>query len=221
MSAIQKLSIAVQKPRLSDRNAARFMCMPAAKQMRFLGDLKYPKGTPQTFKQPFYAPAIHGIRLVIKDGFRGLIDARSKLEKTAQESRRNNLMRVLDSFAKSPHAKRRLRLITSHRYHAQVRGLELRFSPHLVAMEGDEIRYIYFHEKAKQCSPEEAMLTLEFGYWVLKQNGVDAKPNQLEMIDLFTGTLYTGRPPRIETVKTLEEMARLIDSMWPTIEPRG
>lgn len=219
MSAIPKSIPVVPKPRLSDRNAARFLRLPAQKQMRFLHDQKFPRGTPQTFKQPFYAPAIFGIRDVVKRGFPGLVDARAKLERVTQESRRNNLMRVLDSFATSPHAKRRLTLTTAHRYHANIRDLELRFSPHMVAMEGNEMRYIYFHEKRKECDPEEARLTLEFGYWILKQNGVEVQPHQLELIDLFTGKLYKGREPSIETVETLEEMARLIDSQWPTIDP--
>jgi hypothetical protein len=219
MSAIPKPFPVVPKPRLSDRNAARFLRLPARKQMRFLHDQKYPKGSPQTFKQPFYAPAIFGIREVVKRGFPGLVDARAKLERVTQESRRDNLMRVLDSFATSPHAKRRLTLVTAHRYHAHIRDLELRLSPHLVAMEGNEMRYIYFHEKRKECDPEEARLTLEFGYWILKQNGVDVLPHQLELIDLFTGKLYKGCEPSVETMKTLEEMARLIDSQWPTIDP--
>jgi len=46
------------------------------------------------------------------------------------------------------------------------------------------VRYIYFHEKGVQCDSEEARLTLEFGYWVLKQNGVDVKPHQFEVIDV-------------------------------------
>jgi hypothetical protein len=219
MSAVPKPSAAESKPRLSDRNAARFLRLPAPKQMRFLHDQKYPRGSPQTFKQPFYAPAISGIREVLKRGFPGVVEARAKLQRIPQEARRNNLTRVLDSFVASPHAKRPLTLITAHRYYAQIRSLELRFSPHMFAMEGNELRYLYFHEKAKECDPEEARLTLEFGCWILQQNGVDVVPHQLEVIDLFTGKLYKGKEPRAETVKDLEEMARLIGSLWPTIDP--
>ncbi len=219
MSAIPKQKLASPKPRLSDRNAARFLRLPAAKQMRFLHDQKYPRGSPQSFKPPFYAPAISGIREVIKRGFPGLVDARAKLQGVTQQARRENLMRVLDAFATSPHAGRRLTLATAHRYHAHIRNLELRLSPHVVAMEGNELRYMYFHEKRKECDPGEARLTLEFGYWILQQNGVEVAPHQLELIDLFTGKLYKGREPRVETVKTLEELARLIESLWPTIEP--
>jgi hypothetical protein len=219
MTAIPKQTFAVPQPRLSDRNAARFMRLAAPKQMRFLHDLKYPKGSPQTFKQPFYAPAISGIRETIKRGFPGLVDARAKLSSVTQEARRNNLMRVLDAFANSPHAKRRLALTTAHRYHASIRNLELRLSPHVVAIEDNESRYIYFHEKRMECDPEEARLTLEFSHWILQQNGIDVSPHQLELIDLFSGKLYKGREPRAETISTLKELARLIESLWPTIDP--
>mgnify|MGYP001019979297 CR=1 FL=1 len=85
--------------------------MSASRQMRFLHDQKYPKGTPQVFMQPYYAKAIAGIRDVMKRGFPGIIDARAKLQGIAQETRRNNSMRVLDSFVSSQHAKRKLKVI--------------------------------------------------------------------------------------------------------------
>lgn len=187
--------------------------------MRFLHDQKYPKGTPQVFMQPYYAKAIAGIRDVMKRGFPGIIDARAKLQGIAQETRRNNSMRVLDSFVASPHAKRKLKVISGHRYQAHVRTLEIRFSPHVVAMDGAEVRYIYFHEKGMQCDSEEARLTLEFGYWVLKQNGVDVKPHQFELIDLFSGKYFQGQPMRPATLKMLDELAQHIEGQWPTIEP--
>lgn len=219
MSALPKTSPVVPRPRLSDRNLARFVHMSATRQMRFLHDQKYPKGTPQVFMQPYYAKAIAGIRDVMKRGFAGIIDARAKIQGIVQETRRRNSSRVLESYIASPHAKRRLKVIQSHRYHAHARELEIRFSPHVVATDGDEVRYIYFHEKGEQCDPEEARLTLEFGYWVLEQNGVVVKPHQLELIDLFSGKYFQGRPTRPETLKMLDELARQIESQWPTIEP--
>jgi len=219
MSALPKTSPVVPRPRLSDRNLARFVRMSATRQMRFLHDQKYPKGTPQVFMQPYYAKAVTGIRDVMKHGFAGIIDARAKVQGIVQETRRRNSSRVLESFIASPHAKRRLTVIQSHRYHAHARELEIRFSPHVVAMDGNEVRYIYFHEKSEQCDPEEARLTLEFGYWVLKQNGVVVKPHQLELIDLFSGRYFQGQPTRPETLKMLDELARQIESQWPTIEP--
>jgi len=219
MGTAAKLSPVVPKPRLSDRNLARFVRMSASRQMRFLHDQKYPKGTPQVFMQPYYAKAIAGIRDVMKRGLPGIIDARAKLQGIAQETRRSNSMRVLDSFVASPHAKRKLKVIPGHRYQAHVRTLEIRFSPHVVAMEGEEVRYIYFHEKGVQSDPEEARLTLEFGYWVLKQNGVKVEPHQMELIDLFSGRYFQGQPMRPATLNLLDELAQHIESQWPTIEP--
>lgn len=62
-------------------------------------------------------------------------------------------------------------------------------------------------------------MTLEFGYWVLKQNAVDCEREQFEMIDLFVGKHFTGEPIRPSTLKLLDELARLIESQWTTIGP--
>jgi hypothetical protein len=137
--------------------------------------------------QPYYAKALAGIRDVMKRGFPGIVDARAKLQGITQEARRNNSLRVLEAFISSSHAKRRLKVISGHRYQAHMRSLEVRFSPHVVAMDDGEVRYIYFHERGVQCESEEARLTLEFGYWVLTQNGVKVRPHQFELIDLFSG----------------------------------
>lgn len=204
---------------LSDRNAARFMRLPAREQMKFLHDLKFPGDEPQRNKIPFYRPALTAIRDVIRRGFPGIVEQRAKLDSIVNPARRSNQLRVLDAFVTSDYAKRKLVLMVCHRYGAAVRGLYLKFSPHVAATENGEVRYIYFNERAKQCDPEEARLTLEFAYWILSQNGQVIKPEQFEFIDLFTGTLYAGKEPRKETIQTLEELARLIESLWPTIEP--
>lgn len=187
--------------------------------MRFLHDQKYPRGTPQIFMRPYYAKAIAGIRDVMKRGLAGIVDARAKLQGISQETRRNNSMRVLDAFIHSHHAKRRLKVVSSQRYHANVRNLEIRFSPHVAALEGEEVRYIYFHEKGKQCDPEEARLTLEFGYWVLRQNNVDVEPDQMELIDLFSGRSFRGETIRPTTLDLLDELAAHIESQWYSIDP--
>lgn len=92
-------------------------------------------------------------------------------------------------------------------------------SPDLFAFEGDEERFIYFNFKAEQQDPEAARMTLEIAHWLLEENGVDIKPDQLELVDLFTGVLYRGKKRRVKTIKLLKENARLIESLWPTIDP--
>lgn len=219
MTAIPKPKNLVPRPRLSDRNLARFVRMPASRQMRFLHDQKYPRGEPQVFMQPYYARGLACIRDVMKRGFPGIIDARGKLESIGQASKRANNQRVFEAYVGSPHARRRLMVVTSHRYQAYARTMEIKFSPHIVAEEEGEPRFIYFHEKGAQCDPEQARLTLEFGQWVLAQNGVHFEPHQFELIDLFGGMHFRGQPIRPSTVQLIDDMARHIQGQWPTIDP--
>lgn len=207
------------KPRLSERTAAQFLQLPAVEQARILHDQKYPRLAPQVFKQPYYQPALSGIRDVLTEGAAGLVKARASVQSIAQPSRRMHTMRVIESFAASEHAKRGLKIGTRKRYYAAIGEVELRLSPDLFAVECDQDRILYFNFKAAQCNPEVARMTLEIGHWLLEQNGVSIAPDQLEFIDLFTGALYRGKRRRLRTVRALEENAKLIESLWPTIDP--
>ena len=103
--------------------------------------------------------------------------------------------------------------------YAYVRSLELRLSPDLVAKEEGVDKFIYFNFSAKEADPNSARMTLEFAHWLLSENGVDVDPTQLEYIDLFTNVLYKGRKTRKTSMRELDENARLIETLWPTIEP--
>lgn len=219
VTAVLKFTPPVVKPRLSDRTAAQFLRLPALDQMRILHDQKYPKQAPQVFKQPFYQVARHGIREIIENGAAGLHDARGQVQKIGQPPRRLHNMRAVEQFWASEHPARGLKLATHKRYRADLGGVELRMSPDLFAYEGSEERYIYFNFKAEQFDAETARMTLEIAHWLLDQNGIKVKPEQLEFIDLFTGVLYPGKKPRIKTIKLLKDNAKLIESMWPTIDP--
>src|SRR5690606_25272799 len=154
MTAIPEIKLPAPSPRLSDRNLARFVRMAASRQMRFLHDQKFPRGEPQVFMQPYYSKAIACIRDAMKRGVAGIIDSRAKLEGISQVSKRVNNQRVFEAFVNSRHAKRRLVVVSGHRYYAYARTMEVKFSPHVVARDGDETKYIYFHEKGEQCDPE-------------------------------------------------------------------
>jgi len=219
MSTARKLSSSIRTPRFSDRNLARLVRMTAGAKLRLLKSHKFPGGEPQVFMQPYYAKALLGIREIIRRGLPGIIDARAKCEGIAQVTRRSNSLRVIDSYLSSPHAKRRMKVLPGQRHQASIRTLEVRFSPHVIASEGDDVKYIYFHEKGMKCDPEEARLTLEFGYWVLSQSGVSASPNQLELIDLFSGSYFRGEPIRESSLQLLNELAEYIEEQWAIIEP--
>ena len=209
----------VTKPRLSVRGAAKFVQLPALEQMRLLHNQKYPRQTPQVFMQPYYAPPIKGIRDYLERGTAALPDARAQLQTIRIASRRMHCTRVLEAFLKSEHAQRGLRPQPTHRYYTDLNGLELRLSPDVVPRAGDEERYIYFNASAHEQHPGTARLHLEFAYWLLRENGVKVLPRQVELIDLFTGKLFLGRAPRKTSLRDLKDNARLIVTMWPTIDP--
>lgn len=219
MTALLKFSPSVTKPRLSVRAAAKFIGLPAVEQMKLLHDQKYPRQTPQAFMQPYYSPAISGIRGFLEYGPVALVDARAQIQRARVPSRRMHLNRVLEQFIQSDYAKRGLKPTTNRRYHAELGELELRLSPDLFALEGDEERIIYFNANAAQQNPEIAKMTLEMAHWLLEENGVELKPEQIEFIDLFTGVLHKIKRRRPKTIKLLEENARVIKSLWPTINP--
>lgn len=207
------------KPRLSVRSAAKFVQLPAMEQMRLLHDQKFPKQVPQVFMQPYYAPPLNGIRGFLERGEAALPEARAQLQSIRIASRRMHCTRVLESFIQSEHAKRGLKPQSTPRYYVDLNGLELRLAPDLVALAGDELRYIYFNANAHEQDPKTARLQLEFAYWLLRENGVDVLPRQVELIDLFTGRMFLGKNPRKASLRDLAENARIIVTLWPTIEP--
>lgn len=219
MSAIPKFIPHVTQPRLSVPTAARFLRLPAVDQWHILHEQKYPKKAPHVFKQQFYGVARTGIRQLIDQGMAGLIQARAAAEGIPKLPRREHTLRVLESFASSDHMSRGLRVAVNKQYQHNVGGLELRLSPDLFAFEGDEERFIYFNFKAKQYDPEAAKMTLEIAHWLLEQVGVEVAPQQIEFIDLFTGVLYKINRRRGKTIKLLNDNAKLIQRMWPAIDP--
>lgn len=219
MTALPKINPVVTKPRLSDRTAAKFIRLPAVEQMRILREQKFPKNAPQVFKTPYYQHGRSAIRELIELGEAGLANARAIVQAIRNPSRRMHSMRVVEQFWASEHASRGLKLVTWKRYLLELNGVELRTSPDLLALQGEELRFIYFNLNAEEQDPEAARMTLEIAHWILKENGVDVRPEQLELIDLFTGTLYRGKKPRQRTIKLMQENAKLIESFWPSIDP--
>jgi hypothetical protein len=213
-SAILKLSPVATYPRLSARNAAKFLSLNALEQKRLLEAQKYPLQTPKII---YYAPPIAGIRGFLESGPSALAGAYAQIQSIRVASRRMHCLRVLKQFVDSDHAKRGLKPVTSHRYSAHLHDLELRLSPDLWAMEGDEERVIYFNANLTPQDAEQARKTLEIAHWLLEQNHLSIKPEQIEFIDLGTGALHKFKKPRAKTMKDLAENAKLIGDLWPML----
>lgn len=86
-------------------------------------------------------------------------------------------------------------------------------------MDGETRKFIYFNCKEVEADPAAVRLTLEFAHWLLSENGLKVDPEQIEYIDLFTNVLHTGRKVRKSTMRELEEHAKLIELIWPGLEP--
>src|SRR5690606_17310244 len=137
----------------------------------------------------------------------------------AQPSRRMHTMRVIEQFWAAYQQGNGLALTTQKRYRTELGNVEIRMSPDVFALKGDEERFIYYNFKAEEYDPECARMTLEIAHWLLERNGVEIHSRQLEFFDLFSNVLYTGKKRRSKTIKLLEENAKLIESLWPTITP--
>jgi hypothetical protein len=84
-------------------------------------------------------------------------------------------------------------------------------------LEDNEERFIYYNCRNARMDPDLARVTLEIGYWLLEENGIETAPSDLELVDLRTGRLYRGRAPRSRTMAKVRSNIRIIEAIWPTI----
>lgn len=206
-------------PRLSARSAAMFLKMPAYKQAQLLREQKYPKQAPQVFKQPYYQAALTAIRELVLRGSEGIAAARSLVQRIAPATQRMHNMRVLEQFASSDFTQRTVTLMPIPRLYATIGDLQLRMSADLHVVEGEQQKYIFFNCRAERQDPEVARFALEIAHWILEKNGIKLKLNQLEFVDLFTLERHVYSRRRTSTIRMLEGNARIIESLWPGIDP--
>ena len=202
------------QPRLTVRSAAEMLDKPAQDMVQMLLDQKYPEQGERVFRTPYYQHAIAGMRKYFSNGKPALIDTKAVIQGYRQPSRRAHNYRVLDSFEGTALASRNLKPSANRRYYARVGDVELRLSPDLQATEDGELRVIYFNCRNAEYSPETAKRLVEIAYWVMRQNGVEVRPDQIEFIDLFTRTVYTVDALRAKTLESLDAEALQITQLW-------
>jgi hypothetical protein len=206
-------------PSLTVRAMAEMLRLPAYEQVRILAEQKHPKQAPQIFRTPYYQPAITGIRAFYANGndLTQLTAARGKALNASQQSRRDNVLRVIDKFEASSAIKRPLVIAKNSKYTASVGDVQLRLSPDIQAFDGNKPVFIYYNCRATRLDEEAARSTLEIAHWVLETNGVDVKPIQVEYLDLATGVLHRVKKRRPTTVKALKGNAKIISTLWPSL----
>jgi len=206
-------------PSLTVRSIAEMLRLPAFEQVRILTEQKYPKQQPQSFRTPYYQAALTGIRNFYSADHAktSLADARAKAQAAGQLTRRQNNLRVIDKFEESAQAARSLVPMANSRYSAEIERVVLRLSPDLQATEDDQRRVLYFNCRNAKLDDEAAKYTLEIAHWLLEQNEIEVKPQQIEYIDLATGKLHRVKKRRAATIRALRANAQIIDALWPTL----
>lgn len=204
-------------PRLTVRSAAEMLDKEVEEMLPALMDQKYPKQGNRVFRTPYYRHAIAGMRRFFQNGKPALIATKGLIEGYKQPSRRENNRRVLEAFENLPVSKRALEPKPARRYLAIVNGVELRLSPDMHALENGEPRFIYFNCKNRAYDEETAKRLVEIAYWVLLQNGVEVRPDQVEFVDLFTGKTYQVSEPRAQTIQALSAEALQVTKLWDEI----
>ena len=206
-------------PSLTVKATAEMLKLPAHAQARILVEQKYPKKGTQVFRTPYYKAALNGISSYFRNdnNTSKIALARSKIKNLNPESKRINNNRVLDHFQKSKLAKRKLELITNSRISAEVNTVEFRLSADFRALEDEQIIVLYTNCRAHVLDPEVARLTLEIAHWVMVQQGDNLKLSQFEYFDLFSNVSYVFNKRRIKTIQALEQNAKIIEALWPTL----
>jgi len=206
-------------PSLTIRSFAELLNLPAHAQVRILSEQKYPKQGSQSFKTPYYQQALRGIRSFYKAGRNSeqLALAAARIEAFTQESKRDNNLRIINSFKQSDLSKRNLQIGSVKRLAITAQDVVLRFSPDLSGDESGTERFILLHCRALPLDPELARTTLELVHWGLECGGEEASTKQLEYVDLFTGKTHSIGKRRISTITAAKQNLKIIQTLWPTL----
>jgi len=206
-------------PRLTVKSIAEMLWRPQSDISRKVRQYKYPKQQPQASHIPFYQSVAAAVRQYYRESNKSsvLLAARNRALSIPNESRRINAVRVLDNFRDSPHASRRLEVGRNRRYSATIGKIELKLSADMQATEKGELRVVYFGYKALGVDAEIAVLLAELAHWVLEQNKVDVRMDQVEVMDFSTGKRYRTQTRRGSTLRALTAKSTQVASMWDSV----
>ena len=208
-----------QHPVLTVRAFAEILRVPAYTYVRILQEHKYPKQAPQSFRIPYYRPALSAIRRFYEQGNdpRVLNTARTQLAAISNQTRRTHNQRVIDSFAGSNQLGRQFKMQTNPRIGATLSGVDLKLSPDFVVEDAGNTRRIYYNCRLTPADPDIARVTLELADWVIGQAGISIHPSTLEFIDLANHHVTQGRPRRRKTLTQAHRAAQVIAAVWAQI----
>lgn len=209
----------MSSPKLTVKSIAEILSKPTSNPTKIVRDQKYPKREPQIYQRPFYQVAVGGVRRYYRSNNSPsvLAAAYNRAQNIGNKAKRTNNVRVIESFRESEHAKRRFRVQTNRQAKTTIAGVEVRLSADMQVLENGVLRVVHFNCRGRPISEAAAILVAEVSHWVLKRNGVDFGPSQIEVMDLTNGRTYRARSWQSSTIDALTERCKEIRLLWDRV----
>ncbi|HYF76776.1 MAG TPA: hypothetical protein VD973_06580 [Symbiobacteriaceae bacterium] len=213
-------------PRLTVEAFAEMINMPGYSQLRVLIDQKYPKKAPAVFRTPYYHDAMVAIREFYRHGNQvevlsaaiiGLQDelAITKIPQTAARLNRNIV--VLQAFRDSALKDWPIKLQPSRKHTLTIGGVEIRFSPDITGLDGENTCYLLLNPRSGDASEETARMTLELAHHLLHQNAVHCRVQDLAYVNLLSSSVVRISSVRKRTLQRAADTASIVKRLWDTI----
>lgn len=203
-------------PRLTVKSVAAYLRGTTSRQKKILRDHKYPKQEPQVHQPPYYQIAIGGVRQYYRaeNDPAALVAAQNRAQNIGQKAKREHNIRILEKFRDSPLASRSFSLQKNSTFSAALRGVNIRLSPDMQAVEKGMFKVIYFHCREEPIDEATAILMAEVAHWVMQQNRIELQSRQIEVIDLSKGKSYSAKKWSDSLPTALAEHAGEIVARW-------
>lgn len=227
MNMAQAAAPEFKAPRLTAEALAELIVVPSFQAKRIVYEQKYPKKEPISYQPPFYSTALGAIIRYYKAGNnlnilnQVIFDLQEKLDNLpadAHPSRRIRALsnikaletfkktvlldRVFDGFSQAP------------KHSLQFGSVEVRFSPDLCGRDSATRRFVVFNPCQQDADDEIARMTIELGYHIFAQRGVQCKITEFEYVNLFSGKVVTQQRLRPRTIDRARDTAQMVEGLW-------
>ena len=207
-------------PTLTIRSLGEMLYLPMYQQLRMLTEQKYPNQEPAAFRVPFYSPAMAAIRRYYRESNSlNVLDAAiaQVQASTYLQQRKTNNVAVITAFRQGQQRTRDLTPVTATGYTANLAGLQLRFTPDLIATENGTRKYLIYDCRAVAPTQQIARTVVDLANYVLQQNGVELVPRDVELVSLRTDQRRRFSTISQTSINRAQQNAAAIIQLWPTL----
>lgn len=203
-------------PALTAKAAAELLSLPAYEQLRVIAEQKYPRQAPNSYRTPFYQPALTAIRRFFRQNNdpRVIATAKQETRELRPDSKARNNLRVLDAFEGSRQFTRSLEIRPKKDFEAEIDDVVIRLAPDFLAYENGEPRVFFYNCRTVALPTELARVTIEIAHWILAESGTEIPIQSIEYVDLVEQRVHTAKSRRKGTITKLKANARVIQALW-------